>query len=313
LAVGAGLSVPDDLEELLEYCGVPERDRQELMAARPDRERQPEWWVIASALAVELERDLERPVPPTGFKAWPRVPDDAPAVGVYAGAWALVANLPRLMEVHRERGVPDTVTRATVGALGGVVSTHRQIFGRGGVGLMPLWSPPLRFRGAEYEIGRHSYTRAQLGLGDGVSGHVLMVHIPPTGSLDAHASEESVAAAAESFEQWYPEEPLAAFVCTSWLLDPQLAEYLRPESNIIRFQQRFDLLPYLPPEDASEGDRELMRLGLQLPVPEGALTEEDLQRIPQDTSLRRAFTAHLRAGRHWHVRTGLLKGYGLAR
>jgi hypothetical protein len=174
---------------------------------------------------------------------------------------------------------------------------------------MPLWSPPLRFRGADYEIGRHAFTRTELGLGDGVSGRVLSLHIPPKGRLDAQESEESVAAAVECFGQWYPEEPLAGLVCHSWLLDPQLGEYLRPESNIMRFQSRFDLLPYLPSEDPAEGDRELLRLGLQLPVPPAAFTEQDLAAVPQDTTLQRAFVEHLRAGRHWQLRTGMLKGW----
>jgi hypothetical protein len=203
--------------------------------------------------------------------------------------------------------VPESVTVATVSALGGVMSTHRHLFGRPGVGLMPLWSPPLRFRGADHQIGRHSFTRAHLGLGDGVSGHVLMIHIPPIGPLDARASEESVADATRIFRECYPEEPLSAFVCTSWLLDPQLNEYLPAESNIIRFQRRFSMLPLLPSEDPSEGDRELMRLGLQVAPPSGAFELEDLDRIPQDTTLQRAFVHHLRSGRHWHIRTGILR------
>ena len=60
---------------------------------------------------------------------------------------------------------------------------------------------------------------------------------------------------------------MSGFVCHSWLLDPQLGEYLRPDSNIMRFQQRFDVLPWLPTEDITEGDRELMRIGLHLAVP----------------------------------------------
>jgi hypothetical protein len=156
-------------------------------------------------------------------------------------------------------------------------------------------------------LGRHDFTRTQLGLGDGVSGQVLSIHIPPTGALDAQQSEESIAAAVESFGRWYPEEPLAALVCHSWLLDPQLAQYLPPESNIVRFQRRFDLLPLLPPDDVGEGDKELMRLGLQLPVPDGELTDRDLDSIPLDTSLRRGFVEHLRAGGHWYARTGMLK------
>jgi hypothetical protein len=306
---GTGPRLPENAEELLEYCGVAAADRGEMLAARPDPDRDPEWWAITSALAGEIEQELERPIPPTGFRGWPAVPQNTSAVGLFAYAWALLASLPKLRELHAQRGVPETVTLATVSALGGVMQTHRHIFGRPGVGLMPLWSPPLRFRGTDYEIGRHAFTRTELGIGDGVSGHVLSMHIPPIGPLDAQQSEESVATAVESFRRWYPEEPIAALVCHSWLLDPQLAEYLRPESNIIRFQRRFDLLPLLPPADPTEGDRELMRLGLHLSVPPHPLTDEDLAAVPQDTTLRRAFVTHLRAGRHWYLRTGMLKGW----
>jgi hypothetical protein len=241
------------------------------------------------------------------FSSWPAVPRDASPTGLFAAAWALLANVPRVRELHAQRGVPESVTVATLAALGGVMGTHRHVFGRPGVGLIPLWSPPLRFRGTDFEIGRHAFTRTQLGMGDGVSGHVLSVHIPPIGPLDAQESEESVAAAVEYFGRWYPEEPLAGLVCHSWPLDPQLAEYLSPESNIIRFQNRFDLLPYLPSEDPTEGDTEMMRLGLHLPVPPVPFTDQDLAAIPQDTTLQRAFVTHLRAGRHWHLRTGMLK------
>jgi hypothetical protein len=297
----------DDVVGVMEFCGVGERDRREMLAARPDPGVHPEWWAVTAALAGSVERELEKEVPSTGFEAWPVVPVESTAVGMFAGAWALLASVPRLIEVHARRGVPESVTRATVSALGGVMSTHRHIFGRAGVGLIPLWSPPLRFRGTDFEIGRHAFTRAQLGIGDGVSGHVLMMHIPPIGPLDARASEESVAEATRLFERCYPEEPVAAFVCHSWLLDPKLAEYLSADSNIVRFQRRFDLLPLLPMKDPSEGDREMMRLGLHLSVPDGPLAADDLARVPQETSLQRAFVARLRSGEHWQLRTGILR------
>ncbi|MBP2354060.1 hypothetical protein JOF29_005170 [Kribbella aluminosa] len=52
-----------------------------------------------------------------------------------------------------------------------------------------------------------------------------------------------------------------------------------------------------------------MRLGLHLPGPPGPFTEQDLAAVPQDTTLQRAFVEHLRAGRHWHGRTGMLKAW----
>lgn len=231
------LELPENAEELMEYCGVAAADRGEMLAARPDPDRDPEWWAITSAMAGEIEQELGRPIPPTGFRGWPAVPQNTSAVGLFAAAWALLASLPKLRELHANRGVPESATVATVSALGGVMQTHRHLFG------------------------------------------------------------------------WYPEEPIAGLVCRSWLLDPQLAEYLRPDSNIIRFQSRFDLLPLLPPEDPTEGDRELMRLGLHLPVPPHPLTQEDLATVPQDTTLRRAFVSHLRDGRHWYPRTGMLKAW----
>ncbi len=118
-------------------------------------------------------------------------------------------------------------------------------------------------------------------------------------------SEQSITGAARFFPQWYPDEPIYGFACTSWLLDPQLAEYLPADSNILTFQRRFTILPLLPPSTPYEGDHELMRLALQLAPPEGLLTADELARIPQDTTLQRAFVSHLSSGRHFHLRTGI--------
>jgi hypothetical protein len=301
----ADVKLPDDGEavELLEFCEVAEQDRDDMLAARPDPSRDADWWTVLRAMAGDIDRGMDQAIEASGFKAWP-VMSDSP-VGSFVAAWALLSRLPRLVDVHAQRGVPESITKASASSLGGVLSTHREVTGRAGVGLFPLWGPPLRFRSADIQIGRHSFTRAQLALGDGHSGYGLMIHVPPIGPLDPAASEESIAAAEQFFAQHYPEEPMTLFSCTSWLLDPQLREYLRPESNILRFQRRFALLPHLPSDDPHEGDREMMRLGLQLTPPETSFKPEDLDRIPQQSALQRAFVAHLRSGRHWATRTGI--------
>ncbi|WP_143465438.1 acyltransferase domain-containing protein [Kribbella sp. ALI-6-A] len=307
LPVPADVQLPANPQALLDFCGVADNDQREMLAARPDPEAHPEWWAVVSAMAASLEQNLDKPIPSTGFQGWPVVPAASSPVGLFAAAWALLSALPRLLDRHERRGVPDAVSRATASALGGVMGTHRHLTGRPGVGLMPLWGPPLRFRGADFEIGRHSFTRAELGLGDGVAGHVLMIHVPPIGPLDPSSSERSVAEAARLFDQCYPDEPVTAFVCNSWLLDPQLAEYLPEDCNIRRFQRRFDVLPLLPPQDPYDDDRDMMRIGLHLSPPTGPFTAEDLERVPQKTTLQRAFVAHLRTGRHWQKRTGILR------
>ena len=221
-------------------------------------------------------------------------------------AWALLTVVPDVLEVHRRHGIPESVSRDSLLALGGVMNSHRQVTGRRGVGYFPLWGPPQYFSGIEFILGRHSFTRAQLGVGGRVAANVLMVHIPPFGRLDEAESRQSIDRAIELFASNFADEPVAALVCISWVLDPQLAEYLRPESNLLRFQRRFQLLPRVPSEDESDGDREMMRHGLEVIPPDGALTEADLLRIPQDTTLQRAFVTHIRAGRHWHNRIGMI-------
>jgi hypothetical protein len=89
-------------------------------------------------------------------------------------------------------------------------------------------------------------------------------------------------------------------ICTSWLLDDQLASYLEPDSNIIRFQRRFSLLP-----DGGDGDKDmLMFVFRRAPA---SLSAASLNELPQRTSLERAVVAHLEGGHHWKVRTGWLE------
>jgi hypothetical protein len=80
----------------------------------------------------------------------------------------------------------------------------------------------------------------------------------------------------------------------SWLLDPQLTEYLPPTSNIVRFQRRFELT-----QEAAPGDDAVFRFVFERET-------VDPRAVRQRTTLDRAIVAHLRAGRHWHERFGWL-------
>ena len=86
------------------------------------------------------------------------------------------------------------------------------------------------------------------------------------------------------------------FSCGSWLLDPQLLEYLPEDSNIAQFQRRFELEPYEAPE-GPDADVEVLRFVFR------TLTTP-LDQLPRGTVLQRAIIDHLKAGRHWHWRRG---------
>ncbi|MBE6958856.1 MAG: hypothetical protein E7447_06885 [Ruminococcaceae bacterium] len=71
---------------------------------------------------------------------------------------------------------------------------------------------------------------------------VLEVHIPADGAMTREQCDASFAMAKEFFAKFYPEYDYRCFTCHSWLLDPQLKSLLDEDSNIIRFQDRFEIV-----------------------------------------------------------------------
>ena len=120
----------------------------------------------------------------------------------------------------------------------------------------------------------------------------LGIHIPETGSLSPEACDDSIQRARAFFARHFSEEEYRLATCGSWLLDPQLADYLPETSNIIRFQRRFQIMPV-----SWDGDRDMFRYVFGRPTIQ-------LDGLPQETALQRAIVQHLRSGRHWVGRSG---------
>lgn len=300
------VQLPDDAsaERSLQRCGVGADDRAAMLAARPDPATA--WWWLLRGTVGELRSRMDNPLPADGYVSWPTIPEAAGPIGMFLYAWALLAVEPDLRAVHRRRGIAPAVSTAAVADFGGLMEAHQQVTGVRGVGLFPLWGPPQSFCGIDLTIGRHSFTRTVMAFGDGPAGYVLQVHIPPTGPLDMDESEASIRRALQFFGEHYRDEPISALVCKSWMLDPQLREYLPPAANILRFQAGWDLIPRVPLDDAWEGDREMLRLGLHVRTPDsGALTAEHLALVPDETTLQRAFVSHIKGNNHWYKRTGV--------
>ncbi|SDR85007.1 hypothetical protein [Microlunatus soli] len=94
-------------------------------------------------------------------------------------------------------------------------------------------------------------------------------------------------------------ERAAAFCCHSWLMDPQLIDLLPADSNIVRFQARFDHFT-----DSRIDDADPIRHVFRRAVGGAQVSSGFLDQLPQDTSLQRGIVSVLGSGRHWYVRTG---------
>lgn len=301
-AVGAptdavALPAPPAMAQLLGRLGVPAEDIAPAVEAAPSPGRDPElWWVLERCVAM-IETNLgthDDPDPP-----WPDLPTALGPVGRFFYVAMFLAALPVTRSYHRDHGIDDEVSWPSLSDLGDKMRMYRRAHGTGGLDKQDWLT--IHLRGALLALGRLQFavttltadlrvpvlhpeqlTTAPIGLG---------VHIPATGPLEPGAVDRSLARAGDYFAAHLP-GPARIGVCTSWLLDPQLAEYLPAGSNILAFQRRFS-----PTGDVRPGDADILEFVTGRP-----------DRAPADigrtTTLERAIGDHLRSGRHWNVCTG---------
>ncbi|MGI5453944.1 acyltransferase domain-containing protein [Streptomyces sp. CA-249302] len=290
----------DELAEVLLDLAVPHEDINELVRMGRRVTDDPELRGILEASVGELVQDMGEVGSPVDLPEldWPSGPLQR-CFSVYV----FVAALPYTRAYHRARGVPDEVSRHTLADLGRNMAVHRRRHGVPGV-QAPWWLVH-HFRGELYQLGRLQFERARhgertarmiAGAGLDVTSGMpcLNLHIPDyLGPLSPRACDRSLALAAEFLARHFPEEKYRAALCHSWLLDPQLKEYLPADSNILRFQERFRLAR----RDAEPADAE----PVQFVFGDPGLAVASL---PRRTAVERAVGDHLRAGGHWYVGHG---------
>ena len=68
---------------------------------------------------------------------------------------------------------------------------------------------------------------------------IISVHIPAEGRMTPELVDEAFKLAEDFFPKYFPDVDVKAWMCGSWLLNTDMQEFLKPDSNIIRFQKRF--------------------------------------------------------------------------
>jgi hypothetical protein len=296
----------------LRGLGLASSDVAALLATLPAPDVHPARWWLLTRCAQQLIDDIG------GIDyfetRWPPLPSALGLAGRMFYAHVLVALLPEVRRWHRRRGIGADVSRRSLADLARRLADHRLRRGMAGLDA-PDWLT-LHFRGALFELGRLQFHRSRivpgivgagplfwydaphaqkLGPGYRHGDVVLALHVPPTGPLDPHEVEASLRSARAFFARHFPKETYRAVVCTSWLLDGQLAEYLPATSNIIQFQRRFHLVPGALTSDSTvlEAVRARRPSGSDVTAPQ--------------TRLDNAVLTHLRVGNHWTIRTGWLE------
>ena len=273
------------LPAIFERLDIASDDQREIQDAWPSRDADPATWASLERAYDALVEDmggfgpLELPGPPV----------DSTPLGRYFFVYVYLAALAHVRRFHKQRNVPDDISWASLSDIGRNLRRDRLLLGDGGLRTSGWLT--LHFRGALYQLGRLQFNRSQVR-----AAHVadafregepaVGVHIPESGPLTRESCDESLAEASTFFARHFPETPTRLAICTSWLLDPQLADYLDAGSNIMRFQKRFAIVG-----EGTNGDAEVLRFVFHRIAP-------NIDELPQRTTLERAIVAHLRAGKH---------------
>lgn len=304
--------VRGDGRRTLRGLGLASNDVAALLATLPVPDADPARWWLLTRCAQQLIDDIGGI---DYFKIrWPPLPSALGVAGRMFYAHVFVALLPAVRRWHAWRGIGADVSWRSLADIARRLADHR--LRRGLAGLDAADWLTLHYRGALFELGRLQFHRSrivpgivgagplfwydaphaqQLGPGYGHGDAVLALHVPPTGPLDPHGVEASLRSARAFFARHFPQEIYRAVVCTSWLLDEQLAEYLPATSNIIQFQRRFNLVPGGLASDSTVLEAVRIRRTLGSGI------------SPSHTRLDDALVTHLRIGGHWQIRTGWLE------
>ncbi len=120
------------------------------------------------------------------------------------------------------------------------------------------------------------------------------IHIPADGDFDRETVAAAFEQAREIFDRCYPDFPYQGFFCSTWLLSQDLKEILKPTSNILGFQSFFTPVPF-----RSSGG-----LVFSFAFNQGSGIPQDLQSLPEDSSLRRGVKQRYLEGKYVHEGAG---------
>lgn len=170
----------------------------------------------------------------------------------------------QLWEKYQERGIPEEILVDTMRDIVNWTNTWSSV--RGELWLEETHWLRLHFNMRLFCLGRLHFfmgnmweDQPDMGLKKGEG--FLDVHIPAEGPLDYEACRASFHKANQFFATYYPEFSYENFYCDSWLLDDTLKNYLKPDSNILKFQSLFvpirkrpdnELLHCIFPKDTTE-------------------------------------------------------------
>ncbi len=158
----------------------------------------------------------------------------------------ILSQLDKTKEAMQKRNIDEKYFRSTALEIVAEVKYCKKVFGVFGV-YEAQWMLEM-FKGTYlFRIGRLNFgleTAPEDWCTDGktiLQGDTIIVtHIPADGKLDVTDAYNALMEAERFFLKYFPEKNIKCFLCASWLLDRTLDNFLKKDSNIIKFRDLFN-------------------------------------------------------------------------
>lgn len=189
-------------------------------------------------------------------------------------------------EEYNKLGISDEILCQTFGFIPRFMETARSFEGK--YRFTKAWWLPREISLQEFRIGTLEYEFVES------SKKEIEIHIPSDANLNLNSLTESIHEFNEFRQKYFPEWMEAPLTTETWLLMPELENFLSPESKILIFKHLFDVVNV---------DYE-QTWYLEFLFPGAERIDADL---PEKTSLQKKLKAHLLSGKKFGVARGYLK------
>lgn len=159
----------------------------------------------------------------------------------------------RIYEQYLERNIPEIIYIDTMKCFTRFMGecekkNGRMFFDRGWWTYRQVSMRLFRIGALEYEFKEYNHE------------NVIAVHIPSDADFSPACVSQSIGQAELFFRTYYSDYRYCKYTCNSWLLSPALKPLLSQESNILSFQERFDIIEENP------NDKEYLEWLFQVPA-----------------------------------------------
>lgn len=173
----------------------------------------------------------------------------------------LVYELLPLKEFFDSKNIPHSIYYDSIQDLNFRINRYHNTYGEYGVSKRDAFWLRFMYKGEMFDLGslrfqkfHFSYTEIErqdydyMPLSDEMKRRfpegepIINVHITTDADLRPEKIEESFKLAYTFFETYFPEHKYNVFTCRTWMLYRPTQEILPPDSNIIKFANRFEII-----------------------------------------------------------------------